>query len=77
MKPFMTAQYDQRSGSNFNFNAKLPEEIHTIERYHNVRAENGARVIDCFVHYTLAMHFSNVQSVTLHSEHCNEEKRNS
>jgi hypothetical protein len=42
-----------------------------------VGAENGARVIDCFVQYTLAMHFSNVQSVTLHSEHCNEERRNS
>jgi len=34
MKAFMTAQYDQRSGSNFNFNEKLPAEIHTIERYH-------------------------------------------
>jgi hypothetical protein len=42
-----------------------------------VIAENGARVIDCFVHHTLAMHLSNVQSVTLHSEHCNEERRNS
>ncbi len=38
-----------------------------------VSAENG-RVIDCFVHYTLAMHFSNVQSVSLHSEQWREKK---